>query len=85
MRACYLQQHSKSNPIEYHSDGLNIYFVGEPGTKLKNIANNPNVSVGVFLPYTGWDSAIGAQITGVAKIISRDNQPEFKKGLEAYQ
>ena len=43
----------RATPIEYHSDGLNIYFVGEPGTKLKNITNNPNVSVGVFLPYTG--------------------------------
>jgi hypothetical protein len=75
----------RATPIEYRSDGLSIYFVGEPGTKLENIANNPNVSIGVFLPYTGWDSAKGAQITGVAKIISRDNQPEFKEGLEAYQ
>ena len=28
----------RATPIEYHSDGLSIYFVGEPGTKLKNIA-----------------------------------------------
>jgi uncharacterized protein (UPF0276 family) len=72
----------RATPIEYHSDGLSIYFVGEPGIKLKNIADNPNVSVGVFLPYTGWDSAKGAQITGVAKIISRDNRVEFEQGLE---
>ena len=46
---------------------------------------NPNVSIGIFLPYTGWDSAKGAQITGKAKIISRENSTEFNEGLAAYQ
>src|SRR5665647_3188641 len=75
----------RATPIEYHSKGITIYFVGEPGTKLKNIKNNPNVSIGIFYPYIGWDSAKGAQITGKAKIISRKNSTEFKEGLEAYQ
>lgn len=75
----------RATPIEYHSDGLNIYLVGEPGIKIKNIVNNPNISVGVFLPYTGWDSARGAQITGLAKIISRENSDEFKQGLKSYK
>jgi general stress protein 26 len=75
----------RATPIEYHSEGLTIYFVGEPGTKLSNIAENPKVSIGVFLPYEGWDSAKGAQITGHAKIIPRDNVAEFKRGLKAYK
>jgi nitroimidazol reductase NimA-like FMN-containing flavoprotein (pyridoxamine 5'-phosphate oxidase superfamily) len=75
----------RATPIEYHSKGLTMYFVGEPGTKLRNIANNPNVSIGIFLPYTGWDSAKGAQITGKAKMVSRKSPGEFKEGLEAYQ
>jgi nitroimidazol reductase NimA-like FMN-containing flavoprotein (pyridoxamine 5'-phosphate oxidase superfamily) len=75
----------RATPIEYHSKGITMYFVGEPGTKLKNIANNPNVSIGIFLPYTGWDSAKGAQITGKAKIISREELCDFREGLEAYQ
>jgi predicted pyridoxine 5'-phosphate oxidase superfamily flavin-nucleotide-binding protein len=75
----------RATPIEYHSKGLTMYFVGEPGKKLNNIKNNPNVSIGIFLPYTGWDSAKGAQITGKAKIILRKNFDEFKEGLEAYQ
>ena len=75
----------RATPIEFHSKGINIFFVGEPGTKLKNITNNPNISVGIFLPYTGWDSAKGAQITGKAKIISKKNLDEFREGLEAYQ
>jgi len=75
----------RATPIEYHSKGITIYFVGEPGTKLENMKKNPNVSIGIFLPYTGWDSAKGAQITGKAKIISRENSTEFKEGLTAYQ
>jgi len=75
----------RATPIEYRSEGTTLYFVGEPGTKLRNMKNNPNVSIGIFLPYIGWDSAKGAQITGKAKIISRDNSTEFKEGLAAYQ
>ena len=75
----------RATPVEYHSEGLMIYFVGEPGTKLGNIANNPKVSIGVFLPYKGWDSTKGAQITGRAKIIPRANAAEFKRGLKAYK
>jgi hypothetical protein len=75
----------RATPIEYHSKGINLYFVGEPGTKLENMKKNPNVSIGIFLPYIGWDSAKGAQITGKAKIIPRENSTEFKEGLAAYQ
>jgi len=75
----------RTTPVEYHSKGTTIYFVGEPGTKLENIKKNPNISIGVFLPYTGWDRAKGAQITGKAKIIFRENLTEFKEGLAAYQ
>jgi hypothetical protein len=59
--------------------------VGEPGTKLENTKNNPNESFGIFRPYKGWASAKGAQITGKAKIISRENSTEFQEGLAAYR
>ena len=75
----------RATPVEYRSKRTAIYFVGEPGIKLENIKKNPNVSIGIFLQYKGWDSAKGAQITGSAKIISRKNLTEFKEGLEAYQ
>jgi hypothetical protein len=76
---------ARATPIEYRSKGITICFVGEPGTKIKNIKKNQNVSIGIFLPYIGWDSAKGAQITGKAKIIFRENSAEFKEGLKAYQ
>jgi len=75
----------RATPIEYHSKGTTLYFVGEPGAKMENMKKNPNVSIGIFLPYVGWESAKGAQITGKAKIISRENSIEFKEGLAAYQ
>jgi len=74
----------RATPLEYRSKGVKLYFVGEPGLKLKNLANNQNVSIGIFMPYTGWDSAKGAQITGKAITISRNAQ-EFNESLEAYQ
>jgi nitroimidazol reductase NimA-like FMN-containing flavoprotein (pyridoxamine 5'-phosphate oxidase superfamily) len=75
----------RATPLEYHSQGTTLYFVGEPGMKIKNIRRNPNVSIGIFSQYVGWNSAKGAQITGKAKIISRKNAIEFKEGLAAYQ
>ena len=83
--ATYGDNVPRATPVEYRSKGITIYFVGEPGIKLENMKKNPNVSIGIFLQYTGWDSAKGAQITGKAKIISRENSTEFKAGLEAYQ
>jgi general stress protein 26 len=75
----------RATPVEYHSKGITIYFVGEQGTKLENIKKNPSVSIGIFLPYKGWESSKGAQITGKAKILLRENLVEFKEGLAAYQ
>jgi len=74
----------RATPLEYRSKGISLYFVGEPGIKLKNLATNPRVSVGIYMPYTGFDSAKGAQITGKAKIIPKATE-EFDESLEAYQ
>jgi nitroimidazol reductase NimA-like FMN-containing flavoprotein (pyridoxamine 5'-phosphate oxidase superfamily) len=75
----------RATPIEYRSKGLQLYFAAEPGTKIENIKENPNVSVGVFLPYTDWDSVKGAQITAITAIVTKDNPAQFKIALEAYQ
>jgi nitroimidazol reductase NimA-like FMN-containing flavoprotein (pyridoxamine 5'-phosphate oxidase superfamily) len=75
----------RATPIEYHSKFLTLFFIAEPGRKLKNIEANPSVSVGVFAPYMGWSSAKGVQISGDAKIIERKNKREFDEGLSVYQ
>jgi hypothetical protein len=74
----------RATPIEYHSKGLTLYLAGEKGTKLQNIAANPNVSVGIYFPYTGMETVKGAQITGKATVIARDTK-EFDEALVAYQ
>ena len=74
----------RATPIEYKSKGLTLYLAGEIGEKLKNIAFNPNVSVGIYYPYTGFESAKGAQITGKAHILT-GGTVEFEAGLAAYQ
>ncbi len=74
----------RATPIEYRSKGLTMFFAGEPGLKIRNLAGNPNVSVGVYLPYTGMDTVKGAQITGKAKLVKKDT-PEFSECLQDYQ
>jgi nitroimidazol reductase NimA-like FMN-containing flavoprotein (pyridoxamine 5'-phosphate oxidase superfamily) len=74
----------RATPIEYRSKGLTLYLAGEQGMKIQNIAANPNVSVGIYFPYTGMESAKGAQITGTATIITKDSE-NFTEALEAYQ
>jgi general stress protein 26 len=74
----------RATPIEYRSKGLTLYLAGEPGTKIQNIAVNPNVSVGIYFPYTGMESAKGAQISGTAAIIKKGSE-NFTEALEAYQ
>lgn len=74
----------RATPIEYRSMGLTLYLAGEKGTKIQNITNNPNVSVGIYFPYTGMESAKGAQISGTATVISKDSTG-FAEALQAYQ
>lgn len=74
----------RATPIEYHSKGLTLYLAGEKGMKLLNIASNPNVSVGIYYPYTGFESAKGTQITGKAVILAKGTR-EFEEGLLGYQ
>ena len=75
----------RATPVEYYSKGTTLYMVAEEGQKLKNIESNPNVSVGIFAPYTGWFTAKGVQITGKAKIITRQNAAEFEEAMSVYQ
>lgn len=74
----------RATPIEYRSKGLTLYLAGETGMKIQNLAVNPNVSVGIYFPYTGMASAKGAQISGEAAIITK-NSENFTEVLEAYQ
>ena len=75
----------RATPMEYYSKGTTLYLAPQRGQKMENIQNNPYVSVGIFAPYTGWLSVKGVQITGEAIPITKEDEKEFKDGLEVYQ
>ncbi len=74
----------RATPLEYHSDGTTLYMMVEAGRKVENIRANPNVSVGVYAPYIGWMSVKGAQISGVAKILTVADGEEFVRAAAVY-
>jgi len=80
----------RSTPIEYYSQGTTLYMVTgtTPSTKIANIRANPRVSIGVYsTPYTdwtNWDKVAGAQITGVATVLTKGD-PGYDETLQIYQ
>jgi uncharacterized protein YhbP (UPF0306 family) len=73
----------RATAIEFYSKGTDIYLMLEKGRTLSNIKSNPNVSVSIFSPYKGIFSLKGLQISGKAKILSRDN-PDYDDVINSY-
>jgi general stress protein 26 len=74
----------RNTPVDARNDGLNMYFVADPGGKLENIRQNPNVCLAVFMPVgKGYmKNARGLQMWGKAHIITMGQNPaEFEKGF----
>ena len=74
----------RATPLEYRSDGMTLYMMVEAGRKVVNIRENPNVSVAVYGPYTGWLSVRGAQISGVAKLLTVSDGEEFVRAAAVF-
>ncbi len=73
----------RASPVEFFPSGLTLYIFTEGGKKLENIQKNPQVSVAVHAPFTGWETLKGVQITGIAEIGERGSTT-YEKGIEAY-
>ncbi|RMF92297.1 MAG: pyridoxamine 5'-phosphate oxidase family protein [Candidatus Schekmanbacteria bacterium] len=69
----------RSTPVRYKSDGLDIYILTEGGGKLKNILNNPKVSVSLYGEYSGFESVKGLQIWGNAEIITPKDKEKYQE------
>ena len=67
----------RSTPVRYRSQGLTIYILSEGGGKVKNIRDNPNVSVSIVGEYTGFQSVTGLQLWGTAVIIKPQDGPVY--------
>jgi len=82
--ATCIDNESRNTPVDARNDGLNMYFVADPGGKLENIRKNPRVCLAVFIPVgKGYmTNARGLQMWGKAQIITKEADPEeFEKGF----
>jgi len=83
LATCF-ENEPRNTPIDARNDGLNMYFVSDPGIKLENIRKNSKVCLAVFIPVgKGYmTNARGLQMWGNAQIITKENDPEeFEKGF----
>ncbi|MCX8043551.1 MAG: pyridoxamine 5'-phosphate oxidase family protein [Desulfobacterota bacterium] len=65
----------RSTIVRYCSRDLTVYVLTEGGGKVKNIKENPLVSLSVCGPYDGFQSVMGLQAWGTAELIApRDGE-----------
>lgn len=66
-----------ATPVRYfHLDFAVMFTTASTSPKMRNIAADPRVSVGVFAPLVGQASSRGAQLFGRARVL-REDDPDF--------
>ncbi|MCM4078929.1 pyridoxamine 5'-phosphate oxidase family protein [Paractinoplanes hotanensis] len=74
-----------ATPVRYYSLGFAVMFTASPRSpKVRNIAADPRVSVGIFAPLVGLASSRGAQLFGRARVLGGDN-PERERYWPAFR
>jgi nitroimidazol reductase NimA-like FMN-containing flavoprotein (pyridoxamine 5'-phosphate oxidase superfamily) len=64
-----------ATPVRYYALDLAVIFSASPRSpKVRNIAADPRVSVGVFAPLAGLASSRGAQLFGAARVLAPDDR-----------
>jgi len=76
----------RSTPIDYYSEGLDIWMVTTAGGKVNNIKANPNVALCIYTPM--GDHSVrnrSVQIWGKATLLTYESDPEeFEKRSEIW-
>ncbi|WP_027342121.1 pyridoxamine 5'-phosphate oxidase family protein [Hamadaea tsunoensis] len=63
-----------ATPVRYSSLGFAVMFTASPRSpKMRNLAADPRVSVGVFAPLVGLASSRGAQLFGTALVLGPED------------
>ncbi|MFE2617537.1 pyridoxamine 5'-phosphate oxidase family protein [Micromonospora chalcea] len=63
-----------ATPVRYYPLGFTLMFTAAPRSpKMRNIAADPRVSVGVFAPLVGLASSRGAQVFGSARVLGPEH------------
>lgn len=74
-----------ATPVRYfHLDFTLLFTAVARSPKMRNIAADPRVSVGIFAPLVGQASSRGAQVFGRARVLQPDD-PEFAHHWPAYR
>jgi putative heme iron utilization protein len=73
----------RATPMDFYTekDNFNIYVGPAPGRKIKNMEENPNISIGIYTPMSEGKIQ-GMQITASGKerlIFLKEGDEEFKK------
>jgi nitroimidazol reductase NimA-like FMN-containing flavoprotein (pyridoxamine 5'-phosphate oxidase superfamily) len=74
-----------ATPVRYYPLGFAVLFSASPRSpKMRNIAADPRVSVGIFAPLVGLASSRGAQLFGTAKVLDPEH-PDRAHYWEAFR
>ncbi len=69
----------RSTPVRYRSKGFTLYVLAEGGMKIKNMLENPLVSVSIYGNYSGFQSVKGLQMWGKAEIVNPDGGEAYRE------
>lgn len=74
-----------ATPVRYfHLDFAVMFTAVATSPKMRNIAADPRVSIGIFAPLVGQASSRGAQLFGKARVHQNDD-PEFSRYWPAFR
>jgi general stress protein 26 len=74
-----------ATPVRYHHLDFTLMFTAvDSSPKMRNIAADPRVSIGVFAPLVGQASSRGAQVFGRARVLS-EGDPDFDHHWPAFR
>ncbi|CAM5255479.1 hypothetical protein SMICM304S_04788 [Streptomyces microflavus] len=63
-----------ATPVRYFHLDFAVMFSTAPGSpKMRNLAADPRISVGIFAPLVGQAGSRGAQLFGRARVLSEDD------------
>jgi nitroimidazol reductase NimA-like FMN-containing flavoprotein (pyridoxamine 5'-phosphate oxidase superfamily) len=63
-----------ATPVRYYPLGFAVCFTAAPKSpKMRNIAADPRVSIGIFAPLVSLAASRGAQIFGTARVLAPDD------------
>lgn len=74
-----------ATPVRYFHRDFTVVFTAQPGSpKMRNIASDPRVSIGVFAPLVGQASSRGAQLFGQARVLGPEDD-DFTGLMDVYR